>query len=110
MENDYYQYRFYKHLLNVEATEDGGILFQMDTSYQNLPLLLDVPIVTASEVNLLPEPPAGTAGQQRSHHGQRQQQAQYFLHGQTSPQQITAPWDPRSPRVARWDQKRSHWQ
>ena len=60
MDNDYYKYRFFKHLLNVEATEDGGILFQMDTSYQNLPILLDVPIVKASEVNLLTEPPAGT--------------------------------------------------
>ena len=60
MQNDYYKYRFYKHLLNVEVTEDGGILFQMDTAYQNLPLLLDVPIVKASEVELLTEPPAGT--------------------------------------------------
>ena len=51
MENDYYKYRFYKHLLNVEATEDGGILFQMGTDFQNLPLLLDVPIVKASDVN-----------------------------------------------------------
>ena len=41
MENDYYKYRFYKHLLNVEATADGGILFQTDTDMQNLPLLLD---------------------------------------------------------------------
>ena len=51
MENDYYKYRFYKHLLNVEATEDGGILFQTDTDMQNLPLLLDVPIVKASDVD-----------------------------------------------------------
>lgn len=51
MENDYYKYRFYKHLLNVEATADGGILFQTDTDYQNLPLLLDVPIVKASDVD-----------------------------------------------------------
>ena len=64
MENDYYKYRFYKHLLNVEATEDGGILFQTDTDYQNLPLLLDVPIVKASEVEAGvtagTAPPAGT--------------------------------------------------
>ncbi|MDO5545741.1 MAG: ABC transporter substrate-binding protein [Eubacteriales bacterium] len=51
MENDYYKYRFYKHLLDVEATEDGGILFQTDTDFQNLPLLLDVPIVKASDVD-----------------------------------------------------------
>ena len=52
MENDYYKYRFYKHLLNVEATADGGILFQMDTDFQNLPILLDVPIVKASDADL----------------------------------------------------------
>lgn len=64
MQNDYYMYRFYKHLLNVEVTEDRGILFQMDTAYQNLPLLLDVPIVKASEVEMGvtagTTPPAGT--------------------------------------------------
>ena len=64
MQNDYYKYRFYKHLLSVEATEDGGILFQTDTNYQNLPLLLDVPIVKASEVEMGisggSTPPAGT--------------------------------------------------
>ena len=50
MENDYYMNRF-THIMNVEATEDGGILFQTDTGYQNLPLILDIPIVKASEVN-----------------------------------------------------------
>ena len=60
MENDYYKYRFYKHLLEVKETEDGGILFQMDTAYQNLALLLDVPIVKASEVANLTEAPAGS--------------------------------------------------
>ena len=52
MENDYYKYRFYKHLLNVEETEDGGVLFQTDTDFQNLPMLLDVPIVKASDVDM----------------------------------------------------------
>ena len=51
MVNDYYKNRFYKHLLDVSATEDGGILFQLDTAFENLPLLLDVPIVKASEVD-----------------------------------------------------------
>ena len=50
MVNDYYKNRFYKHLLDVSPTEDGGILFQLDTAFENLPLLLDVPIVKASEV------------------------------------------------------------
>ena len=45
----YYAGRF-THIVNVEATDDGGILFQTDTPYQNLPLLLDIPILKASEV------------------------------------------------------------
>ncbi|HAL88235.1 MAG TPA: hypothetical protein DCO69_03760, partial [Clostridiales bacterium] len=60
MENDYYKYRFYKHLLEVKETEDGGVLFQTDTAYQNLTLLLDVPIVKASEVALNTEAPTGS--------------------------------------------------
>lgn len=46
----YYSGRF-THIVNIEATDDGGILFQTDTPYQNLPLLLDIPIVKASEVD-----------------------------------------------------------
>ncbi len=49
-ENDYYKNRFY-HLHSVEILEDGGIAFYLDTPYENLPLLLDVPIVKASEVD-----------------------------------------------------------
>ncbi|MBQ9168568.1 MAG: hypothetical protein IJX67_09210 [Oscillospiraceae bacterium] len=49
-ENDYYKNRFY-HLWEMNLTEDGtGVIFQLDTPYENLPLLLDVPIVKASEV------------------------------------------------------------
>lgn len=48
-ENDYYKNRF-NHLINVEETEDGAILFQTDTSYGNLALLLDIPIVKAADV------------------------------------------------------------
>ncbi len=50
-ESDYYGNRFVKHLLEVSVTADGGVLFQMDTAYGNLPLILDVPIVKASEVD-----------------------------------------------------------
>ncbi|MBO7251459.1 MAG: hypothetical protein J6V25_02410 [Oscillospiraceae bacterium] len=58
MENDYYKGRFF-HLVNVGLSEDGnGILFQMDTPYENLALLLDIPIVKASEVEA--ELPLGT--------------------------------------------------
>lgn len=49
MENDYYKNRFY-HLHSVEALDDGGIAFYLDTPMGNLPLLLDVPIVKASDV------------------------------------------------------------
>lgn len=48
--NDYYKNRFY-HLWNLTLTEDGtGVIFGLDTAYHQLPLLLDVPIVKASEV------------------------------------------------------------
>lgn len=56
-ENDYYKGRFY-HLHSTKILEDGSIAFFMDTPYENLPLLLDVPIVKASEVNA--ERPLGT--------------------------------------------------
>lgn len=49
-ETDYYKGRFF-HLHSMDILEDGGIAFFMDTSYENLPLLLDVPIVKASEVD-----------------------------------------------------------
>ncbi len=56
--NDYYKNRFF-HFINIEVTEDGtGVLFQLDTPYENLPLLLDVPIVKASQVES--ELPLGT--------------------------------------------------
>ena len=58
MENDYYKGRFF-HVVDVILTEDGkGVVFQMDTPYENLPILLDVPIVKASEVEA--ELPLGT--------------------------------------------------
>ncbi len=47
--NDYYMNRFY-HFSGIEITEDGGIAFYLDTAYENLPLLLDIPIVKAAEV------------------------------------------------------------
>lgn len=48
--NDYYKGRFF-HLHSIAILEDGGIAFYMDTAYENLPLLLDVPIVKSSEVD-----------------------------------------------------------
>ena len=56
--NDYYMYRF-SHLLDIILTEDGtGVVFQLDTAYSNFMLLMDVPIVKASEVEA--ELPLGT--------------------------------------------------
>lgn len=56
-ENDYYMNRFY-HFISIEASDDGGIVFYLDTPYQNLPLLLDIPIVKAADVEA--EHPRGT--------------------------------------------------
>ena len=58
MENDYYANRFCKHLLDVSVTENGGVLFQLDTAMENFPILLDVPILKASETTA--ERPLGT--------------------------------------------------
>ncbi len=57
-ENDYFKNRF-RPLIHIELTEDGtGILFQTDTAYSNLAVLLDIPIVKEAEVNA--ELPLGT--------------------------------------------------
>jgi len=47
---DYYKGRF-THVRSIAISEDGGITFTLDTPYENLPLLLDVPIVKASDVD-----------------------------------------------------------
>ena len=57
-ESDFYKGRF-THIVSYGLHEDGeGIRFYLDTAYQNLPLLLDIPIVKASEVGA--EHPLGT--------------------------------------------------
>ncbi len=40
----------FTHVSEVEQLEDGGIRVRMDTPYENLPLLLDVPIMRSWEV------------------------------------------------------------
>ena len=47
---DYYKGRF-THVTKIELSDDGGITFTTNTPYENLALLLDVPIVKASEVD-----------------------------------------------------------
>ena len=57
-ESDFYKGRF-THIVEYKLHEDGeGITFFTDTAYQNLPLLLDIPIIKASEVGA--EHPLGT--------------------------------------------------
>ena len=55
--SSYYGGRF-THILEIEATEGNGITFYMSTPYENLPLLLDIPILKASEIEA--ERPLGT--------------------------------------------------
>lgn len=50
-ESKYYSGRF-THILGIEETEDGGVRLNLNTAYQNLPHLLDVPIVKATEVGM----------------------------------------------------------
>ena len=56
-QNVYYKGRF-THIARVELSSDGGVDFFLDTPYQNLALLLDIPIVKASEVTV--DNPLGT--------------------------------------------------
>jgi len=48
-ESNYYKGRFL-HVTEITATADGGITLTLDTPLENLPLLLDIPIVKASQV------------------------------------------------------------
>ena len=56
-QSDYYKGRF-THIVEYKLREDGGLTFFLDTAYENLPLLLDIPIVKASQV--ADEHPLGT--------------------------------------------------
>ena len=48
-ESNYYKGRFL-HVTEITATPDGGITLTLDTPLENLPLLLDIPIVKAAQV------------------------------------------------------------
>ncbi len=41
-----------KQVDSVYATSDGGVCIQLATAYENLPLLLDIPIVRAEQVDM----------------------------------------------------------
>ncbi len=57
-----WQSKFYKgrflHVKRIAKSDDGGVTITLDTAYENFPLLLDVPIVQASQVAL--DRPVGT--------------------------------------------------
>ena len=55
--SDYYGGRF-THIVSIALTDTGAIQFTLDTPMENLPLLLDIPIVKASQVDA--ERPLGT--------------------------------------------------
>ena len=54
--------KFYKgrflHVSSLKLDESGGIVFQLDTAYENFPMLLDIPIVKATEIEA--DRPLGT--------------------------------------------------
>lgn len=50
MSGGYYVGRF-SHVKSISNTRDGGVLIQLDTAYENLPVLLDIPIVKKEQVN-----------------------------------------------------------
>lgn len=48
-ESEYYGGRF-TYIDSISLAEDGGIVFTLTTPYENLPLLLDIPIIKAGEL------------------------------------------------------------
>lgn len=48
----------FTHVEEILVTEDGGVELRLDTPYENLPLLLDLPIIPAKDVES--DRPAGT--------------------------------------------------
>ena len=57
MANGYYVGRF-SHIKSIANTRDGGVLIQLDTPYENLPALLDIPVVKKEQVD--DEEPVGS--------------------------------------------------
>ncbi len=55
--SDFYKGRFL-HVVSIAPSPDGGVAIALDTPYENLPLILDIPIVPASQVAA--DRPAGT--------------------------------------------------
>ena len=51
-ESPYYGGRF-QHVSDIALSDDGGVTIQLRTPYENLPILLDVPIVKEEEVGAM---------------------------------------------------------
>lgn len=56
-ESSYYKGRFL-YISSIEAGENGGVVISLNTPYENLPILLDIPILKASQLEA--EYPVGT--------------------------------------------------
>lgn len=56
-ESKIYKGRFH-HVRSLKMNETGGVIFQLETAYENFPLLLDIPIVKATEISA--DRPMGT--------------------------------------------------
>ena len=56
-ESNVYRGRFL-HVTDISVTDDGGVRISLDTPYENLPLLLDIPIIPAKDISS--SRPAGT--------------------------------------------------
>ena len=56
-ESDYYSGRFL-HVSQIALSGDGGVTMTMDTAFEDLPLLLDIPIIKQSQLTL--DQPLGT--------------------------------------------------
>ena len=65
-DNDYYAGRF-QQVKSMELTEDAGIRIVLSVDCENLPLLLDIPIVQAAQVQL--DRPLGTGPYYLDTHG-----------------------------------------
>ena len=48
----------FQHIQSVELSTDGGVVVSLDTPYEDLPLILDIPIVPAGQVEA--DRPVGT--------------------------------------------------
>ena len=59
----YYAYRL-RHIRSVVSVQSGAVSIELDTPYEDLPLILDVPIVRARDVDA--DSPLGTGPYKRS--------------------------------------------